>query len=151
MRLPDIMASLDGIAPHVPSLHISISCYQDHDFKTYLCSPLCRFTSPTPTPIILRSASAHTPPLSLISFPVLSATSLQQDVCRGLILGYNRRYFISYSFCPNVMFHFANSLNPCWCWHRVMFSVPFPYFTRALAELFFRVWKSRRLHHRSGR
>ena len=36
---------------------------------------------------VLRSASA---PLSLISFPILPTTSLRQDVCRRLILGYNR-------------------------------------------------------------
>ncbi|KAH8979513.1 hypothetical protein EDB83DRAFT_2494009, partial [Lactarius deliciosus] len=78
--------------------------------KTYLCSPLCRFTSPTPTPIV-HSASA---PLSLISFPVLPATCLQQDVCRRLILGYNRWYFISAHPTPSLLqchVHFANSLN----------------------------------------
>jgi hypothetical protein len=61
------------------------------DVKTYFCSPLCRFATPTP---ILRSAS---PPLSLTSLPVLLATSLQQDVCRRLILGYNRWYFLPLS------------------------------------------------------
>src|SRR6267142_452350 len=61
------------------------------DVKTYFRSPLCRFAMPTPTPTpILRSAS---PPLSLTSLPVLLATSLQQNVCRRLILGYNRWYF----------------------------------------------------------
>jgi hypothetical protein len=49
------------------------------------------------------------PPLSITSVAVLCATSLQQDVCRRLILGYNRWYFISFhpftppSFLPNVI------------------------------------------------
>src|ERR1700761_3844768 len=50
---------------------------------------------------ILRSASA---PLLLISFPVLLATFLQQDVCQRLILGYNRWYFISAHLTPPTLF-----------------------------------------------
>ena len=58
--------------------------------QTYFCSPLCRFATPTPTPI-LRSAS---PPLSITSLRVtIRQMSLQQDVCWRLILGYNRWYF----------------------------------------------------------
>jgi hypothetical protein len=93
MRLPDVVASFDGISqPHVLPLSFlffyTVSLLLQ-DVKTYFCSPLCRFAMPTPTPI-LRSAS---PPLSLTSLPVLLATSLQQNVCRRLILGYNRWYF----------------------------------------------------------
>ncbi len=95
------------LQPHVVSLfHFLHRILLLQDVKTYFCSPLCRYAMPTPTPI-LRSAS---PPLSLTSLPVLSATSLQQDVCRRLILGYNRWYlfFIPFSthsvpFLPNVM------------------------------------------------
>jgi hypothetical protein len=56
------------------------------------------------------------PPLSLISIAVLCATSLQQDVCRRLILGYNRWYFISLTLPPfnNVIGYFANFLNVWW-------------------------------------
>jgi hypothetical protein len=144
MRLPDVTASLDGLAPHVPSLHISISCYQDDDVKTYLCSPLCRFT--------FAYAYAYPPlsPLSLISFPVLSATSLQQDVCRRLILGYNRRYFISLLILPPKCYVsiLLTTLN---CAASCDVLLVFLLHTRGLAELFFRVWQSRRLHHRSGR
>ena len=125
------------------------------DVKTYFCSPLCRFAMPTPTPI-LRSAS---PPLSLTSLPVLLATSLQQDVCRRLILGYNRWYFLPLltSFHTHVTFsipflqchvHFANFVELCGGARVIFFSL---FITRGLAELLFRVRQSRRLHDRPGR
>ena len=53
MRLPDVTVSLDGLAPHVPFLHISVSCYSQDDVKlvfsamshyfahAYACPPLC--------------------------------------------------------------------------------------------------------------
>ena len=52
------------------------------------------------------------PPLSITSVAVLCAT-LQQDVCRRLILGYNRWYFISFSsFYPPL---FANVIVETFC------------------------------------
>ncbi|KAH9040854.1 hypothetical protein EDB83DRAFT_2409835 [Lactarius deliciosus] len=120
-----------------------------------LRSPLCRFASPAPTHIV-RSASARSAsaPLSLISFLVLPATCLQQDVCRRLILGYKQWYFISTDPTPSLLqyhVHYANSLNVRW--RRVM---PFPLvsfsisFNQTACETFFRVRRSRRLHHRLG-
>ena len=61
MRSPDIMTSLDGLEPHVPSL--SISCYQY--VKSYCYYPLCRFATPMP---MLRSASFHLCRLSLFRY-----------------------------------------------------------------------------------
>ena len=79
-------------APHVyhPPLSPFLTPYLAtplQDVKTYFCSMSLCYAYAYDT--ILRSAS---PPLSLTSLPVLSATCLQQDVCRRLILGYNRWY-----------------------------------------------------------
>ena len=93
-----------------PSLSIFYTvCLLPQDVKTYFCSPLCRFAMPMPTPI-LRSAS---PPLSLTSLPVLLATSLQQNVCRRLILGYNRWYFFPLPHTHTFSVPFCNVMSIC--------------------------------------
>ena len=113
MRLPDVVASFDGILPHVYRLSPPYFRILLPRCQTYFCSPLCRFATPTP---ILRSAS---PPLSITSLRVLSAKyRLQQDVCWRLILGYNRWYFFLISIHPfcNVMSISLTLLNLCgWC------------------------------------
>jgi len=73
MRFPDVMASLDRLAPHVPS--IFVSCYEGDVKNCVLCYVA-----------LLRLRLSSGAPLSLISFPVLSATSLQKEVCRWLFL-----------------------------------------------------------------
>ena len=51
MRLPRCYGELGWPrASRTVSSYFSVSCYHQDDVKTYLCSPLCRFTSPTPTP-----------------------------------------------------------------------------------------------------
>jgi hypothetical protein len=86
------------------------------------------------------------PPLSLISIPVLSGTSLQQDVCGRLILGYNRWYFYLVHPTPFCQCHstFADECTVA-C---DVFS--FSGITRGLAKLFFRIRQGRRLYDRPG-
>lgn len=80
-------------APHVyhPPLSISytLSCYSSPRCQNLLLFSAMSLCYVYAYATILRSAS---PPLSLTSLVVLSATCLQQDVCRWLILGYNRWY-----------------------------------------------------------
>jgi hypothetical protein len=94
-------------ALRVFSSYFSVSCYPPKMMSkklTLVFSPLCRFTSPTPTtttttnpPLCICTSVAYLP----FPVPVLPpATCLQQDVCRRLILGYNRWYFISCSSYP---------------------------------------------------
>jgi len=156
MRLPDVVASFDGISQHltcIPPLSPFLTPYlatPPRDVKTYFCSMSLCYAYAYAYAIILRSAS---PPLSLTSLPVLSATCLQQDVCRRLILGYNRWYlshFHAILSCPYLQchIHFANLLNLCGG-GRVM--VVFFFILRGLAKLLFRIRQSRRLHDRPGR
>ena len=109
MRLhPDVTASVSFFF-----FIFSVSCYPPKmNVKTYSCvlSPLCRFTSPTPT--TTTNPPLCTAPLSIISLSdtgTTPATCLQQDVCRRLILGYNRWYFISAHLAP----FFCNVMSIC--------------------------------------
>jgi len=76
---------------------------QENDVKTYSCrSPLCRFTSPTPTPSYPPLCMALCR-LSLLRYYL--DTSIQQDVSRQLILGYNRLFLYLCSFSPFTLLH----------------------------------------------
>ena len=89
------------------------------------------------------------PPLSIISIPVLSGTSLQQDVCWRIILGYNRWYFYLVHPTPlcQCQSTFANFSDECVVACDVF---SFSGLTRRLAKLFFRVRQGRRMYDRPG-
>jgi len=131
-------------ASRVPSRRFLFPYLATQAVETYFCSPLCRFAMPYAYAYAALHPLCRLPPPSS-GYTI--ATCLQQDVCRRLILGYNRWYFfflISFhSLAPcNVKVHFANLLNVR---RRVIFYI------RGLAKLLFRVRKSRCLHDRPGR
>ena len=92
--LPDVVASFDGITPHVyrRSHHLflifRILLPRMSNLLVFSAMSLCYAYAYAYPPL-----SASPPPLSITPLRVLSAKyRLQQDVCWRLILGYNRWY-----------------------------------------------------------
>ncbi len=61
----------------------------------------------------LRLSALHVTLCRLSPLRYYLDTSIQQDVCRRLILGYNRRYLYLCSFSPFTLLHFAMSYSFC--------------------------------------
>ena len=150
MRLhPDVTVSVSFF------LHIfRILLPNQYDVKAYsrVLSPLCRFTSPTPTP------TTNPPPALLISSPfryryytryVLTARCLSAaylEIQQMVLYPAHLASFFA-MLCPFTKSTSCAAVAACDAF--ISFSILF--ITRRLAELCFGLWQGRRMHHADGK